>query len=107
MKRLRERGFNQAFLLVKELNKRTGIPYTERTLRKIKDTPYQMTLKKRERRKNLSRAFQVKDRGVIKGKAVMLVDDVYTTGTTVNECSRALRTGGAERVTVLTVARAL
>src|SRR5208337_4564458 len=106
MRRLRERGFNQALLLVKELSKRTGIPYEERALKKIKDTPVQITLKKRERRKNLTRAFQVKDREAIKGKAVMLVDDVYTTGTTVNECSRALRAAGAERVAVLTVARA-
>jgi ComF family protein len=107
MKRLKERGFNQALLLVKELSKRTGVPYAERALKKIKDTPVQSTLKKRERRKNLTRAFQVKDREVIRGKAVVLVDDVYTTGTTVNECSRALRMAGAERVAVLTVARAL
>jgi ComF family protein len=107
IRRLRERGFNQALLLVKELSKRTGIPYAERALKKIKDTPFQITLKKRERKKNLRRAFQVKDRETIKGKAVMLVDDVYTTGTTVNECSRALRMAGAERVAVLTVARAL
>ena len=107
MKRLRERGFNQALLLVKELSKRTGIPYAERALKKINDTPVQSTLKKRERKKNLTRAFQVKDRETIRGKAVVLVDDVYTTGTTVNECSRALRTAGAERVAVLTVARAL
>ena len=107
IRRLRERGFNQALLLVKELSKRTGIPYAERALKKVKDTPFQITLKKRERRKNLTRAFQVKDREAIKGKAVMLVDDVYTTGTTVNECSRALHMAGAERVAVLTVARAL
>ncbi len=107
MKRLRERGFNQALLLVKELSKRTGIPYEERALRKIKDTPVQITLKKRERRKNLTRAFQVRDQQAIQGKTVMLVDDVYTTGTTVNECSRALHVAGAARVTVLTVARAL
>jgi competence protein ComFC len=107
IKRLRERGFNQTLLLVRELSKRTGIPYTERALKKIKDTPFQITLKKRERRKNLRRAFQVKDPERIKGKAVMLVDDVYTTGTTVNECSRALRRAGAEGVVVLTVARAL
>jgi len=107
IRRLRERGFNQALLLVKELSKRTGIPYAERALKKIKDTPFQITLKKRERRKNLTRAFQVRDREAIKGKAVMLVDDVYTTGATVNECSRALRMAGAERVAVLTVARAL
>lgn len=107
IRRLRERGFNQALLLVKELSKRTGIPYEERALKKIKDTPVQISLKKRERRKNLARAFQVRDQEAIQGKAVVLVDDVYTTGATVNECSRALLKAGAERVAVLTVARAL
>jgi ComF family protein len=107
IRRLRERGFNQALLLVKELSKRTGIPYEERALKKIKDTPVQITLKKRERRKNLTGAFQVKDQEAIQGKAVVLVDDVYTTGATVNECSRALMKAGAERVAVLTVARAI
>ena len=107
IRRLRERGFNQALLLVKELNRRIGIPYEERVLKKIKDTPVQIALKKRERRKNLKGVFQVKDTETIKGKSVVLVDDVYTTGATVNECSRALLKAGAERVAVLTVARAL
>ena len=107
IRRLRERGFNQALLLVKELNRRIGIPYEERALKKIKDTPVQIALKKRERRKNLTGVFQVKDTGTIKGKSVVLVDDVYTTGATVNECSRALLKAGAEQVAVLTVARAL
>lgn len=107
IRRLRERGFNQAFLLVKELNRRIGISYEGRVLKKIKDTPVQSSLKKRERRKNLTGVFQVKDTEALKGKSVVLVDDVYTTGATVNECSRTLLKAGAERVAVLTVARAL
>jgi ComF family protein len=107
IRRLRERGFNQALLLVKELNRRIGIAYEGRVLKKIKDTPVQISLKKRERKKNLTGAFQVKDTEAIQGKSVVLVDDVYTTGATVNECSRALLKAGAERVAVLTVARAL
>lgn len=107
IRRLRERGFNQALLLVRELSKRMGIPYQERALKKIKDTPVQIALKKRERRKNLRGAFQVKDREAIRGKAIVLVDDVYTTGATINECSRTLLKAGAKQVAVLTVARAL
>ena len=107
IRRLRERGFNQVLILVKELNKRFGIPYGERVLRKVKDTPVQSALKKKERRKNLRGAFEVQDQAAIEGKAVVLVDDVYTTGATVNECSRALLKAGAARVAVLTVARAL
>jgi len=94
--------------MVKELSTRLGIPYEGRTLKKIKDTPVQISLKKRERRKNLTGVFQVKDNTkAIQGKSVVLVDDVYTTGATANECSRALLKAGAERVAVLTVARAL
>jgi ComF family protein len=107
IRRLRERGFNQVLLLVKELNKRFGIPYGERILKKVKDTPLQSALKKKERRKNLRGAFEVQDQAAIAGKAIVLVDDVYTTGATVNECSRALLKAGAARVAVLTVARAL
>jgi ComF family protein len=107
IRRLRERGFNQALLLAKELSSRTGIPYAERALKKVKDTPVQIGLKRKERNKNLKGAFQVKAQELIQGKAVMLVDDVYTTGATVNECSRALLKAGAERVAVLTVARVL
>jgi ComF family protein len=107
IRRLRQRGFNQALLMVRELNKRMGIPYEERALAKIKDTPVQIALKKRERRKNLKGAFQVRDQETIQGKSIVLVDDVYTTGATVNECSRTLLAAGAKQVTVLTVARAL
>jgi ComF family protein len=107
IRRLRERGFNQALLLIRELSKRMGIPYEERVLKKIKDTPVQIALKKRERRKNLTGAFQVRDQEAIRGKAIVLVDDVYTTGATVNECSHALLKAGAKQVAVLTVARAL
>jgi ComF family protein len=107
IRRLRERGYNQALLLVRELSKRMGIPYEERTLAKINDTPVQIALKKRERRKNLKGAFQIKGKETIKGKSIVLVDDVYTTGATVNECSRTLLAAGAKQVTVLTVARAL
>lgn len=107
IRRLRERGFNQALLLVKELNKRLGIPYAERALKKVKDTPVQSALKKKKRRENLRGAFEVQDQSAIEGKAVVLVDDVYTTGATVNECSRTLLKAGAARVAVLTVARAL
>jgi ComF family protein len=107
IRRLRERGFNQAFLLVRELSRRIGIPYEGRALKKIKDTPVQISLKKRERRKNLTGVFLVRDMEAIQGKSIVLVDDVYTTGATVNECSRTLLKAGAERVAVLTVARAL
>jgi len=105
--RLRERGFNQVLLLVKEISFRTGIPYRKTILQKKKPTIPQVTLSGLEREKGVRGAFHVIGGEELMGKSVLLVDDVYTTGATVNECSKMLRRGGAERVDVLTLAHAL
>jgi ComF family protein len=105
--RLRERGFNQVLLLVKELSRRTGIPYQKTILRKKKATLPQVNLSGTEREKGLKGAFQVTGKKELEGKSVLLVDDVYTTGATVNECSKVLLRGGAKRVDVLTLAHAV
>ena len=105
--RLRERGFNQALLLVKEISFRTGIPYRKTILQKKKPTIPQVTLSGRERERGLRGAFHVIGKEGLVGKSVLLVDDVYTTGATVNECSKVLRRGGAKNVDVLTLAHAI
>jgi len=105
--RLRERGFNQALLLVKELSLRTGIPYRKTILQKKKSTLPQVNLSGTEREKGLRGAFQTIGKEELLEKSVLLVDDVYTTGATVNECSKVLLRGGAERVDVLTLAHAI
>ena len=107
IQRLRERGFNQALLLVKELSRRTGIPYAKAILKKKKPTVPQVNLSGAEREKGLRRAFHVIEKEKLLGKSVLLVDDVYTTGATVNECSKVLLKGGAERVDVFTLAHAI
>jgi len=105
--RLRERGFNQALLLVKELSRRTRIPYRKTILQKKKPTIPQVNLSGAERERGLRGAFQVIGKEELLGKSVLLVDDVYTTGATVNECSKVLLRGGTERVGVLTLAHAI
>lgn len=105
--RLRERGFNQVLLLVKEISLRTGIPYQKTILQKKNHTLPQASLSGMEREKALRGAFHVIDRDELAGKSVLLVDDVYTTGATVNECSKVLRRSGASRVDALTLAHAL
>jgi ComF family protein len=105
--RLRERGFNQALLLTEELSRRTGIPYLKTILKKKKPTLPQVNLSGVEREKGLREAFHVTEKEKLLGKSVLLVDDVYTTGATVNECSKVLLKGGAEKVHVLTLAHAL
>jgi ComF family protein len=105
--RLRERGFNQALLLVKDLSRRTGIPYQKTILQKKKLTIPQVNLSGAEREKGLRGAFNVIEKEKLLGMSVLLVDDVYTTGATVNECSKMLLRGGAERVDVFTLAHAI
>lgn len=106
-KRLRARGFNQALLLVKELSRRTRIPYAKRLLRKGISTIPQVNLNGKEREKGVRGSFHIQREEDIEGKSILLVDDVYTTGATVNECSKVLLKGGAERVDVLTLAHAI
>jgi len=105
--RLRERGFNQALLLVKELSWRTGIPYRKTILQKKKPTIPQVNLSGAEREKGLRGAFHVTGKEELVGKSILLVDDVYTTGATANECSKVFSRGGAKRVDVLTLAHAV
>ena len=106
-RRLRERGFNQALLLVRELSRRTGIPYRKTILQKKKPTIPQVNLSGVERKKGLRGTFHVIGKEELSGLSVLLIDDVYTTGATVNECSKVLLRGGAKRVDVLTLAHAL
>jgi ComF family protein len=96
--RERQRGFNQAELIASRL----GRPMSVHLVRRRKNTPSQTGLTRNQRVRNLASAFEV--RGEVRG-GVILVDDVYTTGSTVSELARALKRAGAERVEVLTVAR--
>ena len=102
----RSRGFNQARLLAKRLARQKNIPLMKRRLVKVRPTAAQTSLKARERETNLKGAFQVKRGAGLEGKIVLLVDDVYTTGSTIRECSRALKKAGVKEVRAVTVARA-
>jgi ComF family protein len=106
-RRLRQRGFNQSVILAREIVKRCGIAMDFRALRRIVDTESQAGLKKEERRSNIRKAFSIPDPERVRGKRILLVDDVYTTGSTLGECARILLKGGAESVGALTLARAL
>ncbi len=107
MKRLRERGFNQSFLLIRRWARQEGLPFDGLTLSRSRWTEPQTALSRKERHKNIKGAFAVKDPEKIVGQKILLVDDVYTTGSTVNECARVLMEAGAKFVDVLTLARAL
>lgn len=102
--RFREREFNQAAELAAFLTKRTAIP-TWHALKRTRYTTTQTRLSRAERMENLRGAFRVRQTERVKGQHIVLVDDVFTTGSTVDECSRVLLRAGAASVRVITVAR--
>jgi len=104
-KRLRQRGFNQSLLLARVFYPEQKEKIDSDTFIRSLDTSPQTTLRGDERRKNMANAFRVIDPEKVEGKKIMLIDDVFTTGTTVNECSRTLEKAGAREVQVLTLAR--
>jgi ComF family protein len=113
--KFRKRGFNQSYLLIrswKSISSPVGaeasdIPVNTDVLIRDKATVPQTDLGRQQRLKNIKGAFSVRIPEKVIAKKVLLVDDVYTTGATVNECARVLLKAGAELVDVLTVARAM
>jgi len=103
--RQRERGFNQAEWLARRLVRALPAPLCKGNLRRIRDTNNQALLNAAERIENVSGAFAVRDPKPFLQRRVVLVDDVFTTGATTNECARVLRSAGAVSVIVLTVGR--
>ncbi len=104
-RRLRERGFNQAELLAAEVAAYLNLPMHGDVLRRVRETAPQTGLGRTDRRSNVRAAFAAREG--LRGRRVMLVDDVMSTGTTVAECARALRATGAREVVVATAAMAV
>ena len=101
----RQREFNQAERLAHGLGRAVSVPVWTRHLRRVKETGTQTRLDADARRANVREAFAARDRGVLDGKRFVLVDDVFTTGATLDACARVLCQEGAQDVIALTVAR--
>lgn len=101
-----ERGFNQVELLAKELSRRLNLECLP-LLEKIKETPSQTSLSKEERLRNVEDSFRVKKEWVSKleGRDILLLDDVFTTGATLLECSKVLKKSNARFIYLLTLAK--
>lgn len=105
MNKIKGRGYNQSYFLAKEVGKILKLKVEFKNLSKIIDAPSQTGLSIRERKKNVKETFYLKNSSRIQNKKILLIDDVYTSGATINECARVLKRGGAETVDVLTLGR--
>ena len=99
-----ERGYNQSFYISKGLSGEVNIPIYSKIIRRIKYTQSQTRMNFLERQKNIEEAFKVKNKKKIKGKNILLIDDVITTGATISECGRILLNSGAKSVYAASVA---
>ena len=100
--RQKERGFNQSFLIAEKVAEYLSIPFDEKVLKRVKNTKVQSGLVRRERVKNIKGAFELV--GDVKDKKVLLVDDVWTTGSTMRECVKTMKKNGAKEVWGLVLA---
>ncbi len=101
------RGFNQTYLIAKTLSKQYNIKFLKNVLVKTKETQPQSTLHKSQRIKNLTNSFKFNKKftDIITDKKILLIDDVFTTGTTINECAKILKHNNAAEIFSLTIAR--
>lgn len=104
-RRLLWRGYNQALILAKPLSKKLGIPLAPDILVRTRHTSHQVGLSPAKRKENIKASFRVKNRNLVEGKKILLVDDIVTTGVTVDEAAKTLKKSGADRVCVLALAR--
>jgi ComF family protein len=105
--RCREREYNQAALLARQLARITGRPYMNRILIRHRKTPTQTNLTAAQRISNVKGSFKYRNKSWLEGRRILLVDDVMTTGATVNECAKTLKKGGVQCVYVVAVARGI
>lgn len=103
--KMKERGFDQAFLIARQVARALKLPLEGGLLRRVKATEPQATMTRTERARNIKGAFEVNRPELITGKNILLVDDVFTTGATVNEAAKVLKKNGAGKVYVFTLGR--
>lgn len=105
--RIKARGYNQSETLAALLCEKTGLPLLHNTLAETRRTKKQALLPAAERAENVAGAYKISeafDRSLLKNKTVMLIDDIFTTGSTAGECAKTLKKGGAKEVYVFTLA---
>lgn len=104
-KRYKERGYNQSYLIAKEISKKTKLELQDRCIIKSKNVIEQSKLNKEEREKNIKDVYEIIDKETLQNKRIILVDDIYTTGNTVNECCRILQKAQPKSISVIVIAK--
>ncbi len=104
-KRKRQRGYNQSYLIAKEISKYINLKCENKCLIKKQDTMEQSKLGKEQRKINVQNVYKIINKEKLLNKDVLLLDDIYTTGNTVNECARVLKQAGVKSVGILTIAK--
>ncbi len=104
-KRMKQRGYNQSALISKDIAKMFNIEYKENILVKIKDNKPQSELGQHERSANVKGVYKLKKTKKVYQKKILLVDDIFTTGSTANECARVLKENNAKSVGIFTIAK--
>lgn len=103
--RKKQRGYNQCLLLSKEISKILQIENNNNCLYKKKDILPQSTLNKEERGQNIKGAYEIKNIETIQNKRILLIDDIFTTGSTLNECAKVLKKANPNKIDCLTIAK--
>ena len=104
-KRKQERGYNQSSLIAREISKISDIQLVENCLYKIKNTIEQSKLNREAREKNSQNVYTIKNKQIIENKKILLLDDILTTGNTLNSCSKTLKEGNPKKIGVLVIAK--
>ena len=104
-KRMKERGYNQSLLIAKKLSKALNINLQENCLVKTKNIIEQSKLNREQRKQNIQNVYELKKEQILKDKKILLIDDIYTTGNTVNECCKMLQKAMPKKIDVFTIAK--
>ena len=104
-KRMKERGYNQSLLIAKKLSREVKIPLQVNCLLKTKNIIEQSKLNKEQRKQNIQNVYELKNGEILNNKRILLIDDIYTTGSTVNECAKILQQARPEKIDVLVLAK--
>ena len=102
---LKTRGYNQSLLIAKSIAKNTGLTLMDKNLIKTKNIIEQSKLNKEDRQQNIQGVYELENKQALNNKKILLIDDIYTTGSTVNECSKILMQGNPSIIGIFVLAK--